>query len=245
MTEEQFRKFRHEAVHALMRLNEDCENKFRISSWPRWDYDLERGTLTFSQDDVPKVVASIHLVGTSSNTSGTWLWGWGNGSLPAAATEALKAVRAFGEEEGVVQLTSARVPDDEYLGWGMTAIAAQILGSKGGYRCPGSDGFIYVVYTELRFAADEPCVDSGKKQVECKIHGSGSQAFVCEHLLSNPAQEWFSEAPSQTNQWPDAWCSVCDAFFQDEGEWNANNESNLKIKLICHQCYEKFRSKEK
>ncbi len=59
MTEEQFTKFRHEAVHVLMRLNESCESEFHISSWPHWDYDLERGTLTLSQDGVPKVVASI------------------------------------------------------------------------------------------------------------------------------------------------------------------------------------------
>ncbi len=49
MTEEQFTKFRHEAVHVLMRLNESCESEFHISSWPHWDYDLERGTLTLSQ----------------------------------------------------------------------------------------------------------------------------------------------------------------------------------------------------
>lgn len=57
MDPEQFSVYRHEAVHELMRLNELCEQEFRISSWARWDYDFDRGTLTFSQDGVPKVRA--------------------------------------------------------------------------------------------------------------------------------------------------------------------------------------------
>ena len=63
MEPQQFSEFRHEAVHQLTRLNEECEKEFCISSWPRWDYDLERGTLTFSQEGVPKVVASIESSG--------------------------------------------------------------------------------------------------------------------------------------------------------------------------------------
>jgi hypothetical protein len=66
MDPEQFSVYRHEAVHELMRLNELCEQEFRISSWPRWDYDFDRGTLTFSQDGVPKVRASIQVIGTTS-----------------------------------------------------------------------------------------------------------------------------------------------------------------------------------
>jgi hypothetical protein len=71
----QFSQFRHEAVHELVRLNELCEENFRISSWPRWDYDLERGKLIFSEQGVSKVSASIQVVGTTSISGGTWLWG--------------------------------------------------------------------------------------------------------------------------------------------------------------------------
>jgi hypothetical protein len=73
MTAEQFLEFRHEAVHALMGLNDLCEREFKISSWPRWDYDFDAGTLTFSKDGVARVVASIQVVGTTSESSGTWL----------------------------------------------------------------------------------------------------------------------------------------------------------------------------
>ena len=127
MEPQQFSEFRHEAVHRLMRLNEECEQGFRISSWPHWDYDLERGTLTFSQDGVPKIVASIQVVGTTSASGGTWLWGWANEHLPPTVTTAMAKVRQFGEAERVAQLTEAKLTDDEHLGWAMTAIAAKLL----------------------------------------------------------------------------------------------------------------------
>ena len=45
-------------------LNQSCDLKFRIPSWPNWHYDLDLGTLTFSKDGIPRVSASIQVVGT-------------------------------------------------------------------------------------------------------------------------------------------------------------------------------------
>ena len=242
MSPEEFAKFRHDAVHALMRLNESCEREFQISSWPRWDYDFERGTLKFSKDEIPRVVASIQVVGTTSETSGTWLWSWANNYLPGEVTKRMERVRAFGEKEGVAELTGPSATDDEHLGWQMTAIAARVLDSKGAYRCPGKDGFIYLVYTDLSFA-EKPNSQTDANQIKCSTHGAGYRTYVCEHLISNPVQQWFSDNVSEEKRWPDAWCAACDRVFQEQGQWNDQNESKIKIQLLCHQCYESLRSR--
>ncbi len=244
MNAEQFSEFRHAAVHDLMSLNRKCDNDFHIDSWARWDYDLDRATLTFSQDKVPKVIASIQVVGTTSTTDGAWLWGWANENLPTTATKAIKKVRAFGESENLAELTRSSCPDDEYHGWAMTAIAAKVLEAKGAYRCPNENGFVYMLYSSIRLASDQTETGTTPEQVECATHGSGFQTYVCEHLISNPAQKWFSSEPDDKNKWPDAWCATCNGFFQQEGEWNDKNESNIKIKLLCHHCYERFRSQD-
>jgi uncharacterized protein DUF6882 len=244
MEAEQFSEFRHEAVHELMRLNELCEQEFRISSWARWDYDLERGTLTFSQDGKPRVLASIQVIGTTSISGQTWMWGWANESLPASVTKLVAKVRAFGESERIGELTAAELPDDEYLGWGMTAVAAKVLGAQGAYRCPGKNGFVYVVYSSISFATKRTADGPRPEQVECLDHGSGFAAYACEHLVSNPAQPWFSKEADEEHKWPDAWCAACDAFFQEQGEWNEKNESRIKIKLLCHHCYERLCSRQ-
>jgi len=146
-----FSTFLHEAVHHLKDLNKKCEEEFRISSWPRWDYNLDRGTLTFSQDGQPKVIASIQVVGSTSLSSGTWLWSWANQSFPPRVTREVEKVRAFGELENLPELTQAKRPTDEHVGWEMTAIAAKVLGAKGAYRCPGENGLVYVIYSSLAF----------------------------------------------------------------------------------------------
>jgi hypothetical protein len=75
----------------------------------------------------------------------------------------------------------------------LTAVAAKVLGAKGGYRCPGENGFVYVVYSTIAFVGrDDVGAAMGAKPVERREHGKGFAAYACEHLISNPAQEWFS-----------------------------------------------------
>jgi hypothetical protein len=242
MEPESFSKFRHKVVHELMDLNELCEKEYCISSWPKWEYDLDRGTLAFTQNGVPKVLATIQVVGTTSISGGTWLWGWANESLTPKVTTQLAKVRAFGEAENVSELTDAELPDDEYLGWGMTAVAAKLLGAKGAYRCPGENGFVYVVFSSIGFADDASSLAPSRSEVECSDHGRGFATYICEHLVANPAQPWFSNKPDEEEPWPDAWCTSCETLFLEQGEWNEKNQPLRQIKMVCHHCYEKLRS---
>jgi hypothetical protein len=248
MTAEEYHDFKHRAVHTLMALNKQCEEKFGIGKWERWDYDLDAGTLVFSEAGTPKVVAEVQAVGTTSSRSNTWLWSWANESLTAVVTNQMAKVRQFGTDNAIRELTEASLSDDEYLGWELTAITAGVLDAKGAYRCPSdSGGYFYFVYVNLAFA-DMPNapVERRKEQseIECRRHGRGRATYVCEHIFSNPKQEWFSDDPKSTNPWPDAWCVRCDQLYQDQGEWNDSNSEHLKIKLICHHCYESFRAQQ-
>jgi hypothetical protein len=210
MTAEEYRSFKDRAVHALMALNNLCEEKFGIGKWERWDYDLDAGTLVFSEAGTPKVVADVQAVGTTSAGSATWLWSWANESLPPAVTNGMAKVRHFGIENAIAQLIEASLPDDEYLGWELTAVTAALLEGKGAYRCPSNHGgHLYFVFTDIA-VADLPRAHverrENRRQIACSQHGSGCPAYVCEHIFSNPEQEWFSDNPTPTNPWPDAWC---------------------------------------
>jgi hypothetical protein len=110
MTAEEFEQFRHKAVHSLMDLNEDCEHRFGIGHWEHWDYDLDAGTLVFSDGGVPRVVANIQAVGTTSTASKTWLWGWADDRFPAGVTAGLREVREFGTQENLPQLRNQPSP---------------------------------------------------------------------------------------------------------------------------------------
>ncbi|MEO8027481.1 MAG: DUF6882 domain-containing protein, partial [Bryobacteraceae bacterium] len=131
MTDEQFAEYKHDAVHELIRLNDECEQRFRIGSWPRYDYDLDEATLTFSDGGVPGVIAEVQAVGSTSHASETWLWSWDNESLNGPSTSRMAAVREYGEVENIDSLTTALLADNEFLGWQMAAIACRVLGGKG------------------------------------------------------------------------------------------------------------------
>jgi hypothetical protein len=116
MDADTFDRFRHRAVHTPQDLNANCEQEFKIGHWERYDYDLDLGTLTFSQDGVARVVAQIQAVGSTSTTTKTWLWGWANESLPPSVTARICEVRDFGNSEALTKLMEPKLPDEEYLG---------------------------------------------------------------------------------------------------------------------------------
>ena len=95
MSPEEFDGFRTQAYEFLVQINELCKQEFKLGSWQRWAYEREAGTLTFSNDGIPRVVATIQAVGSTSNQSGTWMWGWANRSLPAKVTDQLYLVKQW------------------------------------------------------------------------------------------------------------------------------------------------------
>jgi hypothetical protein len=77
--------------------------------------------------------------------------------------------------------------------------------------------------------------------IVCEEHGASEEAFICQHLLSEPHQLWCSRKPSPDDPCPDAWCLQCDEHFLEQGEWNERNEGKIPIKLVCQGCYTRLR----
>src|SRR5262245_58070130 len=131
-----YSQWRHDAVHELQDKNAKLDTEFRLSAWPRWDYDMENCTLTFSQDGSPKVIASVRLIGSTSIELNNWQWGWANKFWPRQVIEGVDAVRAFGEEHGIAELTEGWIEDAENLnsrGWELAAVAVRLLNGLGVY----------------------------------------------------------------------------------------------------------------
>lgn len=148
-SDHEFELFVHPLVHESMAKNNACEQQFKIPAWPRWDYDDELSTLTFSEDGRPRVVADVVLVGTTEGSQ--WQWAWANGNVPSQRRALIDPVRVFGEAYGWRKLTARFLDSDEYTGWEMTSVAAHLLDAKGSYRFPTDRGHGYLVYRDLRW----------------------------------------------------------------------------------------------
>ena len=151
MNEHEYHEFGHNAVHRLIDLNKQLETTFKIGSYQRWNYDQETCEFIFSDDGLPKVIAKFQVVGSFSTETKTWLWSWANESILETACDQIQRVREFGVSHDIGKLAEARWDADEADGWEMAAIAAELLGARGAYRCPSKIGFLFLVYTDIQF----------------------------------------------------------------------------------------------
>ena len=87
--------------------NADWRNKYGLDG-AAYRWDLSKGLLIFDRGS-DQVLGRICLVGTTSKSAGTFLWSWGNTSIPAIHSEALASVREFGEKHCLGLLTSPEV----------------------------------------------------------------------------------------------------------------------------------------
>jgi hypothetical protein len=152
-----YRDWRHDAVHELQDKNARLREEYRLGSWERFDYDLEAGTITFSDHGVPKVRVEIQIAGSTSMNAGNWLWAWGNSHWPQSCVTDSGLVREFGEKHGICELTHDYVDIDDDLngtGWALTAAMVRITGALGAYRPPRDEGGgLFLVYKAASWAS--------------------------------------------------------------------------------------------
>lgn len=130
-------QFRHNCVHESIDLNDQLSKHSKITSWPRWDYQMDDATLIFSAEGKQQVLCRMQVVG--STMGDTWQWSWSNPHQPEVCRLKMCAVHELGEEKHWDRMTTAFLPNDEYVGWECAGVANHLLGGIGVYRCPSSD----------------------------------------------------------------------------------------------------------
>ncbi len=154
MNEHEYLKFERDAFLRLVELNEGLKQKYKLTTYERYDYDQNTGDFVFSDQGVPKVIARFQVVGSISSEAKTWLWAWANAYILETACDQILRVRDFGIKHGIAKLTESKWTGVEADGWEMAAVSVAILNAKGAYRCPSKNGFMFVVYTDIRFVAN-------------------------------------------------------------------------------------------
>ena len=139
-----------EAFEAFRAKQQRLNETYDLGAWHRYDYDTNAGTLTFSDEGRPRVLADIQVIGTIGDHD--WLWGWANDHWPTLSTEGMQALRAFGAEHGIEELTTDVLESDDLpgLGWMLAAIAARVLDAEGAYRAPSGNGAVYLLIRSIK-----------------------------------------------------------------------------------------------
>jgi hypothetical protein len=120
-------------------------SEFSLLEWDRFEYDQETAELVFLNAGTPKVGMMIQIVGSWSAQANTWLWSWGNDSIPPSAAEHVHLLKQFGEQYDFERLKTPLWPAKEADGWEMACVACLLLQGEGVYRAPDDDGALFMV----------------------------------------------------------------------------------------------------
>jgi hypothetical protein len=119
--------------------------EFGLDHTMQYHWDTERAEMVFSSKGVPVARAALQFVGSLAGRPPTWLWGWANDSIPAAATVRLAEVRRYGEEQGFDKLTRPEwVPEDDD-GHDVMIVSACILGAPAFFHDHAGGAALYFV----------------------------------------------------------------------------------------------------
>jgi hypothetical protein len=140
-----FEDFVHPLWHELEEKNDRYFKQY--GRHQRWDWDDEAVTLTFSDPALATVRIGVSVVGTTEGSS--WEWSWANQNIPAHKKRDIEKVREYGVANKFEKLTTAFLDADEYTGWEMTAVAANVLDAPGAYSFPTDRGRCWLLYRKI------------------------------------------------------------------------------------------------
>ncbi|WP_169238292.1 DUF6882 domain-containing protein [Candidatus Roseilinea sp. NK_OTU-006] len=118
-----------------------------------WAFDLNSGVLAFRRPHAEDLQLNVQVLGTESEDSRTWLWGWANPSnIPAALLKSANELRAFGAADDVPELTTPELPitpevNPQHIA--MVACGVQRAGCF--FRAPYPRGALYLLIKDPRY----------------------------------------------------------------------------------------------
>jgi len=87
---------------------------------------------------------------------------------------------------------------------------------------------------------------SDRRRVTCGAHGETPATFTCQHVAGGIACGFHASGDDPEDAWPDAWCDACDERVRSAGgEWTEAAEHLAEVGLLCTQCYDAARARNR
>jgi hypothetical protein len=128
----------------------------------RWDVDLDRGLIQFSNADGVTATANVQVIGTYNSEDGSWLWGWDHPSVPAPLAKAAELARSFGEMHYLGRYTNPMIRCTEADAWEFTAVALHLSGGEAAYRGPSGSTFLFMTFSGVTLGLREVLKQQGR-----------------------------------------------------------------------------------
>ncbi len=122
------------------KLEEFHEQRWQTDQAERYDADLAQKRIWWTFKEGKIVEAHATLIGTWSEKSYTFLWGWDHPVCPPADNSAAKAVLAYAEKHNIIELKLSKVELSEADALQVATIGVLLGNLEGLFAAPGSEG---------------------------------------------------------------------------------------------------------
>lgn len=123
-----------------------------------WEFSMDTGVLGFGGTHR----WHAQVLGTQSEQSDTWMWGWANeeSTIPDNLLACANSLRKLGDDKGISEMTEARLPADELDGHFWAILATGLYKANAYYRGPYEGGAIYLLIKDTQYVqqVDNPLV---------------------------------------------------------------------------------------
>jgi len=145
-----------EPLHEKAFLHSQALEKVHDKTWQtdkaeRFDVDFKKKRIWWTFEDGTIIAAPATLLGTWSEESETFLWGWDHPMCPPADNEAAKTVLAYAEEHEIIQLKIRKVEVSKSDALQISTIGVLLGNLQGLFATPGSNGsYIFIGFGEVK-----------------------------------------------------------------------------------------------
>lgn len=143
-----------EAVETMVARNAEWPRQFGLQGDPVYRWDLERALLVF-EGPLHEVVATVCLVGTTSEREGSFVWSWANEAIPPVHGQALEVVHEFGRDHHLALLTTPRIQGGRPEATECLCIAGRLQRAVGTFIDQQGDVALYFTILHLQVAVDD------------------------------------------------------------------------------------------
>lgn len=150
MNDNEFEHFIEKCYQELEQKQSYLTAEFKLGDYERFDVELNKGVIEFKENSVVKIICQITPIGSYSTTNSTWMWAWGNPSIPDVLKQKSERIKQLSSITGQEIFNTRIFEADEEMAWEIAAMACHHLKSIGCYRAPTGSLWVFLALDDVK-----------------------------------------------------------------------------------------------
>jgi hypothetical protein len=175
MTPDEFEVFVAKSMKLMSRSIAQCNLEWKFPSYRQWW--LSEDVLTLFDGPLPLIRCQVQVVGEYRTDRNFWRWSWCFIDFRENAIRDMALVKAFGHQHRITDITLEGMRGgDAELGWELSAVAANLLGSMSVYAAIERSRILFLLIKSVQFdsAAKSDCGEPQKDRPTGSIKGANA-----------------------------------------------------------------------